>query len=373
MRTVLIKGYYGYNNLGDDFLLYSILDTLNSIGTFNVIVVSAGDEYEDLFYKFSNLSCKIFPLSKWKKFTKIMCIAQCDYWIIGGGGLFPSEEKANIPNLKKEISIAQRFGKKVCIYGIDINSIDKKENMKAWFEISKLVSFIVCRNDKTRRMLGAIGCRNVIRTADITFGLETEKDLNKNSGAEVKNKIGIGDKKFVLWSIPMLWSSDDMRINHNQSRYWKLIETLQMVANSKELCKYTNVFLPFFYEKDIGLYRDLVKGINGNYLLLEEKYGLSYEEKRVLFKEAEFCICMRFHAAMFSLFYKRPALYISYSDKTSDVIKECGLRSALCEYGFSNSENFYREFDLDYNDVISKIRKILSGGGGGVRKCMSCL
>ena len=363
MKTVLIKGYYGYDNLGDDFLLYSILDTLNKAGRYNVIVVSAGDTYSSLFNRYKNLYCKTFPLSKWNKFSKLFCIAKCDYWIIGGGGLFPSEDRAGIPNWKREISIARSLKKKVCIYGVDINSINKEENKKAWYDISNLVSFIVCRNNKTKKMLDDIGCKNVIKTGDITFGLETEEELHEISTTHVKEKLGIVNEHFALWAIPMLWSIDDLDNESVQFRYSNLIKLLQSLANSQELKEYTHLFLPFFYKKDMRLFEDLIKNLDCKYIIVDKSYGLTYGEKRLLFKEANICLCMRFHAAMFSLFHKRPALYISYADKTSDVIREHGLEFALCEYGFSKNENFYKEFDLDYEDVIEKMRYILSGGG----------
>ena len=134
MKKVLIKGYYGYENLGDDFILYTLLDTLSSVGKFDVTVVSAGDKYTELFNGFPNLNCSVMT-KKWRKFSKIKELIRNDYWIIGGGGLFPSESSADFNSLLSEIKLARFFHTKVCIYGIDINSITKKENKKIWKEI----------------------------------------------------------------------------------------------------------------------------------------------------------------------------------------------------------------------------------------------
>ena len=45
MKKIVIQGFYGANNLGDDFILYSLLNSINNIGKCEVIVMSYGDTY----------------------------------------------------------------------------------------------------------------------------------------------------------------------------------------------------------------------------------------------------------------------------------------------------------------------------------------
>ena len=75
MKKILIKGYYGYHNLGDDFILYSLLKSLDRAAkleagvkeSYQVSVISNGDDYQELFKKFHNISCKIIPERKFRK------------------------------------------------------------------------------------------------------------------------------------------------------------------------------------------------------------------------------------------------------------------------------------------------------------------
>lgn len=88
MSKILIKGFYGQNNLGDDFILYSILDILNLNGNHEVNIISAGNsDYSDFFSKFANLKCHLVPQSRWRKFGKLTFLLKSKYWIIGGGGI----------------------------------------------------------------------------------------------------------------------------------------------------------------------------------------------------------------------------------------------------------------------------------------------
>jgi len=355
MKKVLIKGYYGYENLGDDFILYTLLDTLSSVGKFDVTVVSAGDKYTELFNGFPNLNCSVMT-KKWRKFSKIKELIRNDYWIIGGGGLFPSESSADFNSLLSEIKLARFFHTKVCIYGIDINSITKKENKKIWKEISQCVEFIVCRNRRTYNLLKEIDCKNIIKSSDITFSVETP--IEKENNTECLKKINCEQQKYILWAIPMPWFNNEYKEEVHGERYKKLVTDIQKAANQECNKELKHVFLPFYYDMDMKIISDIVKGIDGEYVICDKAKELTIEEKRQLFKFAKACVSMRFHGVMFSLYHQTPVAIISYSNKTSDVIKEYGLQGDLIEYGIRPNADFYSEFDLQsdkLNQIISTI------------------
>lgn len=350
MKKVLIKGYYGYENLGDDFILYTIMNTLNSIGRFDVTVVSSGDTYEDLFSLFPNLRCRTMR-KQWKKLTKVIEILKADYWIIGGGGLFPSETSANYKSLCSEIKLAKKLHTKTCMYGIDINSISKPENKDIWKNISTLIDFIICRNQRTYQMLCDLGCKNAIKSSDITFSVESS--VEKMDDETCLKKLGCEKGKYVLWAIPMPWFDGEYSDEIHGKRYRKLVSDIQSVANHKNNKDIKNVFIPFYYDMDMKIIGDIVKGIQGDYVICDKSKMLSIEEKRMLFRLAKVCVCMRFHGAMFALYHCTPLVTVSYSNKTSDVIRECGLEEDMVEYGIRTNADFYSEFDLDESKLIS--------------------
>ena len=114
MKRVLIKGFYGNDNLGDDFILYSLLDTISSAGSFKVTVIyNEKKNYDELFSKYSDLKCRYLHGSHKRILSKLLSLLVCDYWIIGGGGLFPSEKNAEISKLYRQIRLARIFKTKV--------------------------------------------------------------------------------------------------------------------------------------------------------------------------------------------------------------------------------------------------------------------
>lgn len=341
---ILIKGYYGHNNLGDDYILYSILNSLNSVGKFDVTIVSAGNKYKDFFDRFQNLRVTEF-CRDWKRFAKRFALIRCDLWIIGGGGLWPSEKSKNVHILLNEIKFAKKFGAKICFYGIDINSINEPVNIEAWKDILDEVDLFIVRNSKTKHLLDGLKKNNVIKSSDITFGLITSDE--KQSSKSVLHKVGLNDQEYILWAIPMEFPE-----NRKAERYSKFVASLQNLANKSMFRNYTHVFLPFNYNKDLQLLEDISKGIDGKSIICDNSFALSIEEKRILFKYARSGVFMRFHSVMFSIYYALPGVFISYSDKTSDVLRDVGLEDHFIEYGIKSDEDFCREFDLDEDKAI---------------------
>lgn len=348
---VLIKGYYGHDNLGDDYILYSILNSLNTVGKFDVSIVSAGNKYKNFFERFQNL--RVFEFcNEWRGFSKRIELVRCNLWIIGGGGLWPGEKSKNVYILLDEIRFAKKFGAKICIYGVDINSINEPENREAWKGILDEVDLFIVRNSKTKYLLDGLKENNVIKSSDITFGLVTPDE--KLSSRSILDKIGIKEKSYILWSIPMEFVE-----GKKSKRYNTFVKTLQNLANKSLFSNYVHVFLPFNYNKDLVLMKDIAAGINGQYIICDKSLGLSIEDKRMLFKYARSGVFMRFHSVMFALYNCIPGVFISYSDKTSDVLTELDMESYFIEYGIKPDEDFCREFDLDEDKVISMANLII--------------
>ena len=109
------------------------------------------------------------------------------------------------------------------------------------------------------------------------------------------------------------------------------------------------------------LIKDLVKQFEFPYVICDAEKELTLGEKRALFRFSNCNICMRFHSAMFSIYNEQVGVFISYSDKASNVIRLLGLEDYLVEYGIRNSADFYKEFDLNMQCVENIISHIFEG------------
>lgn len=255
--------------------------------------------------------------------------------------------------LFREIRIGRMLHAKCCFYGIDINSITSLESKRAWKSISDETDFIYCRNDRSTKMLKELGCKNVYRCSDLTFGLLTDAEREKSK--ECLKKLNVCENEYVIWAVLMPWPTWEYDETKHGERYHLLVHQLQEIANSPQYDGMTHVFMPFHYQMEIPIIKDVISGIHGKSVVCDVEKGIDIGEKRLLFKYAKQCVTMKFHGAMFSIFNGTPAAIVSYSDKTSDILKELGLEEYCTEYGIRENQDFYKCFDLD----IDRFHKVV--------------
>lgn len=146
------------------------------------------------------------------------------------------------------------------------------------------------------------------------------------------------------------------------------MENLSEIAYNEHLKNNINVFLPFYYDMDMKLIKDLVERLKLPYVICDSSKALTLGEKRALFRFSNCNICMRFHSVMFSIYNGQAGVFISYSDKTSNVIRLLGLEDFLVEYGIRNSADFYKEFDLDMKKVNQVMDNVFSNDKKSIGK-----
>lgn len=99
MKKIYLSGYYGQNNLGDDYIFYSILDQLSGLGNKIKLAVEIGrdafdcETYRKLAEPYENITLRFTITTGLKgKLKKIFSIVKSDTWIVGGGWTVPHRE-----------------------------------------------------------------------------------------------------------------------------------------------------------------------------------------------------------------------------------------------------------------------------------------
>ena len=345
---VLIDGFYGNDNLGDDYILYSILNTISKVSKsrqdcIDVDVICNkeynGYEWISKIFKNINFSMVSMPHSvhNFRRYT---------HWIIGGGGLFPKEQTDVL--VKKYIltCVAKIAGTKIVIYGVEINPIKKKTSRMLWDMIRRNCDFVYLRNLESLQVFDRRD--NVKSFADVTFALKTAEESDKTDIEQFK-KIN-----YTLYAVAMPWSDDELSLSKYQKRYWRLVDLI--VEYISQDANYP-VFIPFYSGKDQKMINDIINKLDKEYKVIQDnRIGI----KRLYFKYAKKCICMRFHSVLFSLYNATAFFAISYSPKTTSVLQENGLENICVELGVRSSEFFYKEFDVDESKFWQKVNQLNS-------------
>lgn len=362
-KIVKIHGYYGVNNLGDDYILYALLNQIRNNSNNIIVQIDSLSGYKGLNYileEFPELTFQVIDLSAKRKLTeRIKLMYKNDIYIFGGGGLFPADNVNEYLLLMIKMILYKVIGIKTAILGIDLCIINKKISKFIWKKIIRNTKYVCMRNKYSYNLLRDIfNSSNLLYASDLTFSFLTRFEIHDNLLKEYEVKKGIYNKNYIIWVVANPWNEFEMKEKHFQDRYNLLKKQIISLYEKYSGNEHLNIFIPFFGKRDMEFINDLINNVKIKPIICYEYENIAI--KRALFKHANACISMRFHGIAFSLFHGIPVAAISYSPKISELMKENNLENYYCEYGIRTSETFFEEFDLDYDKFEIICEKVVN-------------
>ncbi|MBR0277039.1 MAG: polysaccharide pyruvyl transferase family protein, partial [Clostridia bacterium] len=183
-NDVLISGYYGFKNTGDDSLLKSIVNNLKSEkSNISITVLSKTPSETSKLYNVNSISrVNIFRIMHIMKHTRLL--------ISGGGSLLQDvTSKKSYKYYSLIIKIALKYKTKVMIYANGIGPLTSKANRRDCKALLNKVNIITLRDDDSFEELNKLGIDNKIKvTADPAFSLKCDESF----------KTGINKKYFIV-------------------------------------------------------------------------------------------------------------------------------------------------------------------------------
>lgn len=325
-KRILISGYYGFDNSGDDAILKAIVKDLNENN--NSIEITALSNRPDFTEKIYNINA----VNRFKIKDVIKAIKSCDLFISGGGSLL--QDVTSTRSLLYYITLmklAKIFKKTVMVYANGIGPINKKLNRVLTRSILNKVDLITLRDVDSKQFLKELGVvnNNIYVTADPVFTLEPTEDSRI---IEILQKEGVPlDKSLVGVSV------------RNWVRGDKLIE---IVAKSIDYVieKYgVNVILiPMHYPEDLSISNNILEKVTkkGCYII-SNKY--SVEDIMGIIKRLEIIMAMRLHSLIYAATQDIPMVGIVYDPKVEGFLKSINM-----EYMCSVE-------DIEYSQLIKNI------------------
>lgn len=278
---------------------------------------------------------------------------------LAGGGLFPSDRVETYKTLLKQLRLYRLFGGKTAILGVDICRIEKEESRVVWRKIINRLSFACFRNKFSYDVVnGIVPSEKLSYASDLTFSFATQFELDELKLQCIEEELGIYEKKYIIWACANPWSDDELKETHFQKRYDKLQGQLAQLCNHYSNQGYLNVFLPFYHEGDMQFILNLKKRLTVAPIICSEEMEIG--AKRAIYKHATACISMRFHGTAFSLYHGIPVAAISYAPKTSEMMRENDLWDFYCEFGIRDTQTFFREFDIDEDELTRICNLVVS-------------
>lgn len=288
---VVLSGYYGFDNIGDEAILFSIIESLRRLDPhIHLTVLSNNPEFTKKTYNVEAIN-----RWDWKEIRTVLKTA--DGLISGGGSLLQDATGLkSIPYYTGIMRMAMMQKKPVFIYAQGMGPIDKSISKFIVRTTLNKVAGITVRDAASRELLREIGVKKEIRVVPDPV-LSLDGSSFTNDWLKKQNLTG----PIVTVSVRD-WASE---INFKQF----IAQALDKIARQGN----SIVFIPMHGEYD-------VKASESVAALMKEKSiiapgNLSIGEKISIIGESDLLIGMRLHALIFSAITATPFIALSYDPK----------------------------------------------------------
>ena len=318
MTDILLLGYYGFKNSGDDALLLSIIQQVKKTdNSLSLCVLSFNPEE-------TKAQFGIDAVDRNNLLSVIKAIKSAKMLIVGGGTLIQdSTSTKSLMYYLAVIRIAQLFKKKVMLYANGIGPI-KKENFKITKQILNKVDLITLREELSLDELKKIGVDKpeIFVTADSVFGIDYDKMTYEKN-------------QYQLVSVR----------NHKRLSQNFCSDIARLCDQMYEKHDISTVFIPFQKKNDTKITEEIRALMKTNSEVFDTE--CEFSELMALMENAKICIGMRLHSLIYSVISKVPCVGLVYDQKVKAFMDYIG------------QENYLDASDLEYQELLEKVNYAL--------------
>ena len=310
-HRVLMSGYYGFSNAGDDAILQSIHDGLaRASGEIEVTVLSHDPEQTRQRYGLNALPSFNLP-RLWH------AVGQCDVLLSGGGSLLQDRTSTrSILYYLSVIRMAQLRGKKVMLYANGIGPVGRPANRRRVKRAVERADLVTLRDHSSARELREMGVRrsDLRVTADPVFNMNCAPA--GRTGAILAGAGLPQDQPFAVISVRD-WSGMGAGFPG---------ELAGLCRHLYEAHGLMSVFVLMQPEHDRDISLAVQKQLTVPSLLLEGSF--TPPELMGVIARSRLCVAMRLHTLIFAARVAVPLVGLVYDPKVASYLEELEMPSA---------------------------------------------
>lgn len=340
MTVIVLSGYYGFHNAGDEAILEAIIAALRRYQPdVRPIVLSADPAHTRKAYQVEAVSRLCLP-------SIIKTLRSADLLLSGGGGLLQDVTSyRSVPYYLGVMKLARVMGVKVAVFAQGIGPLHHHWSRHGVQKVLSGIDYISVRDAASARLLKEIGVKKTVEiTADPVLSLEP---VSPAEAAAFRETTGL--KK----------SSDELLVGIALRPYpGEKVFDEELLAVIARGCYYLRkefgaklVYLPFHRKKDLPLATRLASGGISRGLVFEQ--DLSPGDLLKLVGSLDLLIGMRLHALIFAAVCGVPFVALPYDPKVNAFLENIGEKAA-----FSLQ-------DLTLQKLMAGLHEALAGGSQG--------
>ncbi|MBN6186611.1 polysaccharide pyruvyl transferase CsaB [Aneurinibacillus sp. BA2021] len=312
MARILISGYYGFDNAGDDTVLYGIISSLTKHipGVELAVLSNTPAETQTLF--------GIPAYNRWRMGSIITQLQQSDLLVMGGGSLLQdATSPRSVIYYLGIVMIAKMLGKPVIFYAQGIGPITSTISKQLIRRIVNRVDVITVRDEQSGADLQSFGVHKapIYVTADPAITINPSQ-VDITFGQSIIQKYKPGTTKPIMAISVRAWK---------QEQHYKSV--IARFADEALRRGWEVFFLPMQNPADLAPSLDIVEQMTeSGAVVIEEK--MNFKQIFSFIGASQFVLGMRLHSVILAAVMGIPFAGISYDPKMDRFVQRLGMTSA---------------------------------------------
>lgn len=306
---IMISGYYGFSNSGDDSILYAIIRELKKLRP-DIRIVTLSNKPKETAEHYG-----IDTIHRFNIFGIFTHMLRAKLLISGGGSLIQDvTSNKSLAYYLSIIGLAKSLGKKVMLYANGIGPINNPSNHKRIKRVLNCVDLITLRETSSLEELDRFGIDKpqIIVTADPSFTLFPS---GKAETWALLERHGISpESKYCAVAIrPWKTAEHDFHL-----------QVAQAASYARDKYDLDIVFLLMQPPRDKKISRLTAEKTGDRAYVIDE--ALSPAQLLGVVGGAEFVVGMRLHTLIYAAKCQTPVIGISYDPKIDSAMDYIGQR-----------------------------------------------
>lgn len=295
MKKVLLSGYYGFDNAGDELVLREILSNIYKENPDAAVTVLSAQP-KKTSHEFS-----VRSVNRWNPLTLLKEIISHNMIISGGGSLLQDATSRNgILYYLGIIFAGILTGKSVYVFSQGVGPVTHRRNRILTRVLLNRTEGIFVRDEESLSFLKELGITKEIQlAADPVFLLPT---VSLEKQQKIRDQLGLDKEKKIITVALRNWA------NQNQ-----VLEQVGKFLENFSREEWEVVFLPMHYPEDMLA----MAAVEDSGTMIRER--LSLDDTIGLLASSSLVLGMRLHALIISASQGVPFISVSYDPKVDSL------------------------------------------------------
>ena len=332
MNKVVISGFYGFHNIGDEAILKTLTQQLRKLDPEIQITVLSHNP-EETMEKFDVKAVKRNDV-----FKVFGAILRSNILLSGGGSLLQDDTSArSIHYYLAIIRMGLMLRKDVFLISNGIGPIIRESNKKRVAKVINKVNHSTVRDFNSQQLLLDIGVKpdKVSVSVDMVVAMNMQTPEKGEKILKQLNMVDSSRKKVAIAIRQKDFRTEDKRL--------ALIKLANALAE-----RYNVIFIPFYYKNDTKIYDDIHAFVDPHVYFITEKYNTDVFMS--LLENMDILVGSRLHSLIFSLVAEVPFIGISYDPKIENFMHMIHMEPvcSMADFKPDAIEEAVRAFDAAY-------------------------